>query len=199
MQYHPLGHILVTASNDHTTRFWCRERPGDVSSVFSGGGEKPPESTGQEEDEDAFVPVFGNTAWEDAAGPGASDQDMYGRDQDEGIPGFGGSDNIPGIDSNNMPGLSTPVRQNGAMSGQDAGMYGRPDNEDQWGRGNGGGGGGGGGGGYNRGEGRGGGYNQGGGGGGYRDGGGSGGHDGGYGGARGGRGGGRWGSRRPRY
>ncbi|PPQ82361.1 hypothetical protein CVT25_008322 [Psilocybe cyanescens] len=60
--YHPFGHILASASNDHTTRFWSRERPGDVTSVFSGGGEKPPEiidMQGQEEEDDAMVPGFG--------------------------------------------------------------------------------------------------------------------------------------------
>ncbi|TFK96587.1 hypothetical protein BDV98DRAFT_659108 [Pterulicium gracile] len=49
LAFHPLGHLLVSASNDHTTRFWSRERPGDSSSVFSGGGEKPPD---QEDEED---------------------------------------------------------------------------------------------------------------------------------------------------
>ena len=202
MQYHPLGHILVTASNDHTTRFWCRERPGDASSVFSGGGEKPPEASGQDEDEDVFMPGLGGGAWDDGAG--ANGQDAYSRDQEESIPGFGGGapDAIPGFDTDNMPGLGagTPGRQNG--SGGNGGMYGRPDGDDQWGRGGGGGrgesrGGGGGGygdgrgGGYSQNDGRGGGgYNQ--GGGGYRDGGG---HDGG---GRGGRGG-RWGQRRQRY
>ncbi|KAK9468072.1 WD40-repeat-containing domain protein [Lipomyces arxii] len=29
MEYHPLGHILCTGSNDKFTRFWCRARPGD--------------------------------------------------------------------------------------------------------------------------------------------------------------------------
>jgi polyadenylation factor subunit 2 len=42
LAFHPLGHLLVSASNDHTTRFWSRERPGDQTSVFSAGGEKPP-------------------------------------------------------------------------------------------------------------------------------------------------------------
>lgn len=28
LAYHPLGHLLVSASNDHTTRFWSRSRPG---------------------------------------------------------------------------------------------------------------------------------------------------------------------------
>jgi polyadenylation factor subunit 2 len=27
--WHPLGHILVSGSNDYTTRFWTRNRPGD--------------------------------------------------------------------------------------------------------------------------------------------------------------------------
>ncbi|KAJ7577550.1 WD40-repeat-containing domain protein [Mycena floridula] len=74
LAYHPLGHLLVSASNDHTTRFWSRERPGDASSVFSGGGEKPPEMTdmsGQDDDDDAqMVPGFGfgstNQAWSGA-------------------------------------------------------------------------------------------------------------------------------------
>ncbi|KAG5439686.1 hypothetical protein PCK2_000726 [Pneumocystis canis] len=29
MQYHPLGHLLSTGSNDRYTRFWARSRPGD--------------------------------------------------------------------------------------------------------------------------------------------------------------------------
>ncbi|GAA5837814.1 hypothetical protein JCM9279_006870 [Rhodotorula babjevae] len=31
LAYHPLGHLLVSASNDHTTRFWSRGRPGTRS------------------------------------------------------------------------------------------------------------------------------------------------------------------------
>lgn len=30
IQWHPVGHIVATASNDHTTKFWCRNRPGDA-------------------------------------------------------------------------------------------------------------------------------------------------------------------------
>ncbi|KAH6919241.1 WD40 repeat-like protein [Coprinopsis sp. MPI-PUGE-AT-0042] len=62
----PLGHILVSGSNDHTTRFWSRERPGDNSSSFAAGGEKPPEEMGggdQDEDDEMgggmSVPGFG--------------------------------------------------------------------------------------------------------------------------------------------
>eukprot|EP00300_Choanocystis_sp_HF-7_P006838 c14935_g1_i2.p1 GENE.c14935_g1_i2~~c14935_g1_i2.p1 ORF type:complete len:553 (+),score=83.03 c14935_g1_i2:36-1661(+) len=29
LEWHPLGHILVTGSNDHLTKFWCRSHPGD--------------------------------------------------------------------------------------------------------------------------------------------------------------------------
>lgn len=29
MAWHPLGHILVTGSNDHSTKFWARNKPGD--------------------------------------------------------------------------------------------------------------------------------------------------------------------------
>jgi WD40 repeat protein len=31
LAFHPLGHILCSASNDHTTRFWSRGRPGRFS------------------------------------------------------------------------------------------------------------------------------------------------------------------------
>ena len=30
ISWHPLGHILATGSNDHTVRFWSRNRPGDA-------------------------------------------------------------------------------------------------------------------------------------------------------------------------
>ncbi|ORZ09387.1 WD40-repeat-containing domain protein, partial [Lobosporangium transversale] len=29
LDWHPVGHILVSGSNDHTTRFWTRNRPGE--------------------------------------------------------------------------------------------------------------------------------------------------------------------------
>lgn len=30
LAWHPVGHILCSGSNDHTTKFWCRNRPGDT-------------------------------------------------------------------------------------------------------------------------------------------------------------------------
>ena len=30
LSWHPLGHILCSGSNDHTSKFWARNRPGDA-------------------------------------------------------------------------------------------------------------------------------------------------------------------------
>lgn len=61
LAFHPIGHLLVTGSNDHTTRFWARERPGDATSVFSGGGEKPPDQDPEAEDDfEGALPGLGD-------------------------------------------------------------------------------------------------------------------------------------------
>ncbi|CAL9165623.1 unnamed protein product [Musa hybrid cultivar] len=31
LAWHPIGYLLCSGSNDHTTKFWCRNRPGDLS------------------------------------------------------------------------------------------------------------------------------------------------------------------------
>ncbi|KAF8165210.1 quinon protein alcohol dehydrogenase-like superfamily [Crassisporium funariophilum] len=164
LTYHPFGHILVSASNDHTTRFWSRERPGDASSVFSGGGEKPPDVVdvgGQDEDEDVMVPGFGYGGTGGGGGNGpwwGKDEEGGGVPSNEGEPrrgGYGGylpdDDSIPGFGTSN----DLPSRQNGAGS-QQPDMYGggdgrqqdefgrdrdvapRPGGGDDWGRGGGG-------------------------------------------------------------
>lgn len=111
LTYHPLGHILVSGSNDHTTRFWSRERPGDATSVFSGGGEKPPDMvdpSGQDEEDEAFVPGFGGGGAAGGtgfgglggSGPGANSggwaRQEEDRDRDAQPRGHGGYDNGPG-------------------------------------------------------------------------------------------------------
>lgn len=120
LAFHPLGHLLVSASNDHTTRFWSRERPGDAGSVFSGGGEKPPEvvdMAGQEDDDDAMLPGFIMPGF--ASGPGQVPSAWPGKEEDgmgDGLP-FGDG-NAPyvnghaGSDPDVMPGFSAP-RQGG--------------------------------------------------------------------------------------
>jgi polyadenylation factor subunit 2 len=141
LAYHPFGHILVSASNDHTTRFWSRERPGDASSVFSGGGEKPPEivdMAGQEEEDDAMVPGFGFGGG-NVPGGGApwwvKDEDGSG---DIGLRRAGPSD-VVDVDDFVLPGLGSsapPPRQNGYPSSamhQDGPNYGGGE-KDEFGR-----------------------------------------------------------------
>ncbi|EGN96295.1 hypothetical protein SERLA73DRAFT_112525 [Serpula lacrymans var. lacrymans S7.3] len=136
LAFHPLGHLLASASNDHTTRFWSRERPGDASAVFAAGGEKPPEvqdAGGQDEEEDAVVPGFsyGGGKWwgreeEAALGAGAAEAALgmeeagYGRRADEVM--MGGSDDfIPGLGGADHIDHSVPVapRQNGPLPSQE--------------------------------------------------------------------------------
>ena len=162
LAYHPFGHILVSASNDHTTRFWSRERPGDASSVFSGGGEKPPEiidTSGQDEDEDVMVPGFGyggggGGAWwgKDEDGGGAPNEGGGGQEysDDDFIPGFATSvpsDGVSRLNGQMPPGLQ---QQHDNMYGggeerqldefgrdRDVGSRSAAGGNDDWGRGSG--------------------------------------------------------------
>ena len=122
LAFHSLGHLLVSASNDHTTRFWCRERPGDASSVFSGGGEKPPEmdpNAGDQDDyEDLMVPGFATN------GPGEN----WWEDQMDGTAGGGEG-------GGGLPGMGPPAPRFSQMdsfgSARDPGVHGGPGgNED---------------------------------------------------------------------
>ena len=117
LTFHPLGHLLVSASNDHTTRFWARERPGDAASVFAPGGAKPAaagpddDADGDQYDEDdaLVVPGFGGSG--SAAGPGAGaawwgsagvmGSAHGGADlgTDDIVPGFGGGGSGAGASS----------------------------------------------------------------------------------------------------
>ncbi|KAK9456141.1 WD40-repeat-containing domain protein [Dipodascopsis uninucleata] len=45
MEFHPMGHILCTGSNDKFARFWCRARPGDKEGWQDGYHVGPPEGT----------------------------------------------------------------------------------------------------------------------------------------------------------
>ena len=95
----------MSASNDHTTRFWSRERPGDASSVFSGGGEKPPEvldAGGLDEEEEAMmVPGFSygggasGASGAGAVGAGGGGGDWWGKEEEAHAVGFGGGGRAP--------------------------------------------------------------------------------------------------------
>lgn len=149
LAFHPLGHVLASASNDHTTRFWSRERPGDATSVFSAGGEKPPDmvdtSQQDEEDEGMAVPGFGfggaqqqqppqlqQGAWkqEDGGGPNGwrGQGQGYGKaePEDDFIPGFGDG-----------PGAAVAGRQGGPLPPQQDVYGGGPGGPDDFGRGEG--------------------------------------------------------------
>ncbi|KAF9484986.1 WD40 repeat-like protein [Pholiota conissans] len=162
LAFHPFGHLLASASNDHTTRFWSRERPGDVASVFSGGGEKPPDildSTGQDDEEEAMVPGFGfgfgggvggagtgpNTIGGGAVG-GAPIAPWWGKEED-GAPSIdrrggsgehhhqGAEDFIPGFASSSSEAPS--LHHNGYASmaqQQQQDVYGGPPEKDEFGR-----------------------------------------------------------------
>ncbi|KAK3006361.1 hypothetical protein RJ639_016614 [Escallonia herrerae] len=53
LAWHPIGYILCSGSNDHTTKFWCRNRPGDpardkiVGGYNQGYGEQNPALAGR--------------------------------------------------------------------------------------------------------------------------------------------------------
>lgn len=112
LAYHPMGHILCTGSNDHTTRFWCRDRPGEGVSGSGTGAGGVEESTEEDGGYDA-LPGFGASEqhghgqpnnpndWE--MGMGGVRASVGGWDSgqggDEFIPGFGKSTLPPGHDS----------------------------------------------------------------------------------------------------
>lgn len=125
LAFHPLGHLLVSGSNDYTTRFWSRERPGDATSVFSSDGEKPPEvgegEGGPDEDDDMLVvPGFGSGIASGSSGDhfGWGAQQDSNMDDDDFVPGFSGNDSRGG----------PAPRSNGPLPSQDD-MY----PSDDWG------------------------------------------------------------------
>ncbi|KZO95190.1 WD40 repeat-like protein [Calocera viscosa TUFC12733] len=140
LAWHPLGHVLCSGSNDHTTRFWCRDRPGEETTVM---GEKPPVA-GQEstEEQDDFVPGFNyQQGGGMAAQNGGFDQDgqggAYGGGQapwtngaangaDDFIPGLGGRTEgaMDGVKPERAP-LPSQEEANPDFGARDGGYGGR--------------------------------------------------------------------------
>ncbi|KAF9427771.1 hypothetical protein BGZ94_004186 [Podila epigama] len=134
LDWHPVGHILVSGSNDHTTRFWTRNRPGEsMQDKFNVGIQRAAEmgltdSGAAQDDDNEFVPGLGNFGQNSGLNTGAP-FDM----SPMGIPGLGGGPAgppggppmglIPGLDSNTgaLPGLGMggppPMHMNGPPDG----------------------------------------------------------------------------------
>lgn len=114
LTFHPFGHLLVSGSNDNTTRFWSRERPGDVTSVFSGGGEKPPEvgdTGGQDDDDENIVPGLGlaSSAGTSGAIPGL----WWDREEDTEMSSKQGGGQFEAAEDDYIPGLTSSDAQYG--------------------------------------------------------------------------------------
>jgi len=82
LAWHPVGHILVTGSNDHTVKFWTRNRPGDSMRDKYNLNTLP---AGQEED-------YGNTE------VGAPERSIPGMAPEDRVEGVDGRLSIPGLD-----------------------------------------------------------------------------------------------------
>lgn len=62
LAWHPIGHILCSGSNDHTVKFWTRNRPGDQMRDKYNLNTLPPSLAGLEDyemDEHVTIPGMG--------------------------------------------------------------------------------------------------------------------------------------------
>ena len=88
LAWHPVGHILTTGSNDHTVKFWSRNRPGDSMRDKYNLNTLPP---GQEED-------YGNLG-------DLVEHNQQNTASNVTIPGMAPEDRVEGLSSSSIPGL----------------------------------------------------------------------------------------------
>jgi polyadenylation factor subunit 2 len=62
LEWHPLGHILATGSNDNNTKFWARNRPGDTQEDIFGLTSAPGMGLGQTTTAPALATSMANDA-----------------------------------------------------------------------------------------------------------------------------------------
>ncbi len=93
LAWHPIGHILCSGSNDHTCKFWTRNRPGDTMRDKYNLNTQP---YGQEENAQAHESSSGN-AHNSAVIPGMAPEDKVDLTDEDSSSGFS-VPKIPGLD-----------------------------------------------------------------------------------------------------
>uniref|UniRef100_A0A3Q2QVK4 WD repeat domain 33 n=1 Tax=Fundulus heteroclitus TaxID=8078 RepID=A0A3Q2QVK4_FUNHE len=115
LAWHPLGHILCSGSNDHTSKFWTRNRPGDKMrdrynlNLLPGMSEDGMEYDDVEPNSLATIPGMGIPEQLKAAMEQEQSSKFWSRPVEMSIPGLDwGVDEVMGKDSKKVPQKKVP-------------------------------------------------------------------------------------------